>query len=144
MKEIKVGQLVMVKKIKDIKKKYRGLIGKVMKVNKNYVSVDWGGGQVNTAVLKEDISLVWDVLKGKECYLYVCYPISRTIFAPKLSARIDMEEMESFVAIEDAVVFMKEHYASYMMAIEKCDRGLYFEVAMSSANKKKFYSRGKV
>lgn len=61
-----------------------------------------------------------------EEYIYVCYPIKK--ITDKLIGHYDYKEAESFTAIENAAWFMKQNYAQYVMAVEKCDQEVYKSV----------------
>lgn len=62
-----------------------------------------------------------------EYYIYVCYPIRRRDDINN-EYQVSFDEMESFASIKGAVLFCKENYAQYLIAVEKCDHEVYQDV----------------
>lgn len=66
-----------------------------------------------------------------ELYIYVCYEIvdrddEKQHFIVDFGG--EDSDCESFTSMNKAVKYCKENYATYMIAIEKCDREVYNEV----------------
>ena len=71
----------------------------------------------------------------REYYIYVCYPIiSRN--DKKMVYLVNFEEMESFSTMSKAVAFCQEHYAKYVVAVEKCSKDLYDDIRSWEEGKK--------
>ena len=63
----------------------------------------------------------------KVYYMYICYPIIRRN-DKKGEYIVSFNEMESFKTIKEAEKFCKENYASYLIAVEVCDKDLLKEL----------------
>ncbi len=67
------------------------------------------------------------VVKVKDRYIYVCYPICAAK-ADRGLIVLDVSDCKRFIDIKKAERFMKENYAQYVLGVEACEEQVYQEV----------------